>query len=487
MGFSFEKILLTSSILLFISIVASKTSGRMGIPVLILFLGIGMLVGSDALNLIYFDDPSASQSLGAISLVFILFSGGLDTQWESIKPIVWRGISLATLGVLLTALLLGVFVSFIADFTLLEGLLLGAVVSSTDAAAVFSILRSKSIGLKRNLRPTLELESGSNDPMAYFLTISLTALLTDPQTSFAGLIPSFFIQMIAGGAGGYLMGKAMVYVLNHIHLQYEGLYSVLLLSMVVFTYSGINYVNGNGFLAVYIAGVIMGNSRFIHKKSLLRFYDGISWLMQILMFITLGLLVFPKQIIPVIGVGLLISLFLIFVARPVGVFISLAFFKMSLREKLFISWVGLRGAVPIVFATYPLIAGVAKSDMIFNIVFFIVLTSVSLQGTTLTLVANWLHLSVPERLRKKSLLELELTDNHRNQLIELTIPPQSKAVGKTIVDIGFPKASLIVMIKRNDSYITPDGTTQIKAGDDLLIMANTETEIEKIQEVLDIN
>jgi cell volume regulation protein A len=478
--------LLTSSILLFISIVASKTSGRLGIPVLVLFLGIGMLVGSDALNLIYFDDPNASQSLGAISLVIILFSGGLDTQWESIKPIVWRGVSLATLGVLLTALAVGVFVSFLSDFTLLEGLLLGAVVSSTDAAAVFSILRSKSIGLKRNLRPTLELESGSNDPMAYFLTISLTYLLVNSQATFIELVPSFFIQMVLGSAGGYLMGKAMVYIINHIQLQYEGLYTALLLSMVIFTYSGVNYLNGNGFLAVYIAGVIMGNSRFIHKKSLLRFYDGVAWLMQILMFITLGLLVFPRQIVPLIGIGILISLFLIFVARPLGVFISLALFKMSFREKLFISWVGLRGAVPIVFATYPLIAGVSKSDMIFNIVFFIVLTSVSLQGTTLTLVASWLHLSVPEKLRRKSILELELTDNQRNELIELTIPPQSKAVGKTIVEIGFPKTSLIVMIKRDKSYLTPNGATQINAGDDMLIMANSETEIEQIQKALDI-
>jgi cell volume regulation protein A len=322
--------------------------------------------------------------------------------------------------------------------------------------------------------------------MAYFLTISLTYLLVNSQATFIELVPSFFIQMVLGSAGGYLMGKAMVYIINHIQLQYEGLYTALLLSMVIFTYSGVNYLNGNGFLAVYIAGVIMGNSRFIHKKSLLRFYDGVAWLMQILMFITLGLLVFPRQIVPLIGIGILISLFLIFVARPLGVFISLALFKMSFREKLFISWVGLRGAVPIVFATYPLIAGVSKSDMIFNIVFFIVLTSVSLQGTTLTLVAGWLHLSVPEKLRRKSILELELTDNQRNELIELTIPPQSKAVGKTIVEIGFPKTSLIVMIKRDKSYLTPNGATQINAGDDMLIMANSETEIEQIQKALDI-
>lgn len=484
MNFTFDNVLLGSSVLLFISVIASKTSGKLGVPILILFLGIGMLAGSEGIGGIYFDNSKAAQSLGAISLVFILFSGGLDTKWESIKPIVWRGVTLSTIGVLLTAVLVGVFVSYFYDFTLYEGLLLGAIVSSTDAAAVFSILRTKNIGLKRNLRPTLELESGSNDPMAYFLTISFTFLLANPETSPTDLAFSFLVQMAVGGLSGFLLGRAMLWFINHINLEYEGLYSVLILAMGVFVYSFTNFLQGNGFLAVYLAALVLGNHAFIHKKSLLRFYDGVAWLMQILMFLTLGLLVFPSQIVPIVGIGLSVSVFLVLVARPVGVFVSLAFFRMSVREKLFISWVGLRGAVPIVFATYPLLAGVSKANIIFNIVFFIVLVSVTLQGTTLSLVANWLRLSVPERLRRKSPLELELSDNEKHNLIELVIPPDSLALGKNIVQLNFPKTSLIVMIKREDAYITPNGTTEIKAGDQMLIMMDHEKETEKIHESL---
>ncbi|MDO1449865.1 potassium/proton antiporter [Rhodocytophaga aerolata] len=486
MNFTFENILLGCSILLFIGIIASKTSGKTGVPVLLLFLGIGMLAGSDGIGGIYFDNYKAAESLGSISLALIIFSGGLDTKWESIKPILWRGVSLSTLSVLITALVVGVFVSWISDFSLLEGLLLGSIVSSTDAAAVFSILRTKNIGLKRNLRPTLEFESGSNDPMAYFLTIGVTGLLVNPESSIISLIPSFFIQMILGSLGGYLMGRVSLWLINHIKLENDGLYPVLTLSLAIFTFAGTNYVNGNGFLAIYIAGMVMGNNNFIHKKSLIRFYDGVAWLMQILLFITLGLLVFPKQIVPVIGIGLLVSLFLIFVARPLSVFISLLFFRMSVREKVYISWVGLRGAVPIVFATYPLLSGVNQAETMFHIVFIIVLTSVILQGTTLGVVANWLHLSVPEKLRRKSALELELADNEKNALIEVEIPPQSKAVGKTIVGLDFPKTSLIVMIKRDNGYIVPNGATEIKSGDNMLIMAADEREIDRVHQVLDI-
>lgn len=485
MNFTFQEILLGCSILLLFAILASKASGKTGLPLLLFFLSVGMLAGSDGIGGIYFDNYKAAESLGSISLALIIFSGGLDTKWESIKPILWRGISLSTLGVLITALTVGVFVSWVTDFTLLEGLLLGSIVSSTDAAAVFSILRTKNIGLKRNLRPTLEFESGSNDPMAYFLTVGMTGLVMNADSSIVSLIPSFFIQMFVGSAGGYFMGKASLWIINHIKLENDGLYSVLTLALAILTFAGTNFVNGNGFLAVYIAGIVLGNNSFIHKKSLIRFYDGIAWLMQILLFITLGLLVFPKQILPVMGIGLLISFFLIFVARPISVFISLLFFRMSVREKTYISWVGLRGAVPIVFATYPLLSGVERAETIFHIVFLIVLTSVILQGTTLGVVANWLHLSVPEKLRRKSALELELSDNEKNAMIEVEIPYNSKAVGKTIVELNFPKTSLIAMIKREGHYITPNGATQIKPGDNMLIIATDEKEIDKVHQVLD--
>jgi len=486
MNLTFENILLIGSVLLFFSIAASKTSGKLGVPVLVLFLAIGMLGGSEGIGRIYFDNPKLAQFLGASSLAFILFSGGLETKWESVKPILPRGILLATIGIILTALLVGSFVCLFYDFTWYEGLLLGSIVSSTDAAAVFSILRSRNVGLKRLLRPTLELESGSNDPMAYILTISLTTLLTKTDASVAQLAVSFVLQMIVGAVSGFLMGRAMVWVINHIKLEFEGLYAVLVLSMVTFTFSATDFVGGNGFLAVYLAAIVMGNTQFIHKKSLIRFYDGVAWLMQILMFITLGLLVYPSRLLPVAVMGIAVSLFLIFVARPVAVFVSLAFFRVSFREKLFVSWVGLRGAVPIVFATYPLIAGVAKADMIFNVVFFIVFTSVLLQGTTLPLVAHWLKLSVPEKIRKKYPLELELADNERSALIEVVIPPASHAVGKTVLQLGFPKTSLIVMIKRDGSYITPNGNTRLEQGDQMLIMADSEQEADKVHQVLGV-
>lgn len=477
-----ENILLIGSILLLLSILASKTTGRLGVPALIIFLAIGMLAGSDGIGGIHFDDPSLTQSLGAIALTFILFSGGLETKLESVKPVLWQGVTLSTLGVLLTTVSLGIFISYISDFTLTEGLLIGAIVSSTDAAAVFSILRSKSIGLKGNLRPLLELESGSNDPMAYFLTIGITSILIHKDLSFASLIPLFFQQMIIGAIAGLLLGKAMTWILNKINLDYDGLYPVLTLALVFFTYSITTFLSGNGFLAVYLSAIILGNQNFIHKKSIMRFYDGQAWLMQIVMFLTLGLLVFPKQVLPFIGTGLIIALFLMFVARPLAVFLCLLPFKANIRERFLISWVGLRGAVPIVFATYPLIQGVEKSGMIFNIVFFIVLTSVTLQGTTIPFVAKLLYLFKPVKFKARYPLELELSDNFKNELFELEIKENSPAIGRQIFQLKFPKTSLIVLIHRNDKYITPSGTTALLQGDKLLIMSDNKNDKDVIKQ-----
>ncbi len=476
-----ENILLIVSILLLLSIIASKTTGKLGVPSLIIFLVVGMLAGSDGIGGIHFDDPGFARSLGVIALTFILFSGGLVTKWESVRPVVWQGFTLATLGVLLTAVMVGVFVSGLSEFTLVEGLLLGAIVSSTDAAAVFSILRSKSIGLKGNLRPLLELESGSNDPMAYFLTIGITTLIITPEMSFASLVPMFFREMILGALFGLGMGKVMAWMLNKISLDYEGLYPALTLALVFLTFGLTTYLGGNGFLAVYLSGIILGNQNFIHKKSIVKFYDGQAWLMQIGMFLTLGLLVFPKEMIKFSGTGLLISAFLMFVARPVSVFISLASFKMNFREKLLISWVGLRGAVPIVFATYPLLAGVQKSDMIFNTVFFIVLTSVALQGTTIPLVARLLYLFKPVKFMRKHPLELELTDNFRNELFEVEVNPGSPVSGKQILELDFPKSSLVVLIHRGEKYITPGGATELEEGDRLLVMSDSKDDMPLLQ------
>jgi cell volume regulation protein A len=481
MTLSIENILLLGSLLLFVSIVASKTSFKFGIPALILFLIVGMLAGSDGPGGIYFNDPKIAQFLGVVALTFILFSGGLETKWESVKPILKDGLSLATVGVLITALTVGVFSAYILNRPLIEGLLLGAIVSSTDAAAVFSILRSRNIGLKGNVRPLLEFESGSNDPMAYFLTISFTFLVIEPDAALISLIPKFLKGMILGAATGYGFGKGMIWVVNKIKLDAEGLYPVLILSMVFFTYSFTDTIGGNGFLAIYISAIFLGNSNFIHKKSLIKFYDGQAWLVQIIMFIALGLLVFPSKIVPIIDEGILISLFLIFIARPVAVFISLAFSKdMNARKKLFISWVGLRGAVPIIFATYPLIAGVPYSDTIFNLVFFISVSSVLVQGTTLPIIAKWLHVSVPEKLKRKFPLDIELIDGQKSELIEFDITSASPSVGKAVVDLKLPSTAFIVMIHRRGKYMYATGSTIIEVGDHLLVMADNKSSLDKV-------
>lgn len=483
MNLTIENILFVGSILLFLSIVVGKTSYRFGVPTLLLFLTIGMLAGSDGIGGIRFDNPKQAQFIGIVALNFILFSGGLDTNWNSIKPILRQGIVLSTLGVMLTALTLGLFVFWVTDFTIYESMLLGSIVSSTDAAAVFSILRSKSLSLNSNLRPTLELESGSNDPMAYVLTIAFLTLVVNQDQSFASIIPMFLQQMIVGGVAGLVFGKISKMTINRIKLDFEGLYIALVIALMFITFSATDFIGGNGFLAIYISAVFLGNQDLIHKKTIMKMYDGLAWLMQIVLFLTLGLLVFPSQITPVIGIGLLISLFLIVVARPVSVFLSLIFFKMKLRRRFYISWVGLRGAVPIVFATYPLLAGIDKADMIFNIVFFISVTSVLIQGTTLTIVAKWLNVSMPEQSKPLSEVEQFLSDIPKTIMKEFEIITDY-AVNKRVVDLQFPTSAFIVMIKRNNEYLRPSGSTVIKPHDVLMVLADNQEVLDKVDKCL---
>ncbi|GGZ32995.1 K+/H+ antiporter [Echinicola pacifica] len=479
-----ENILLITSLLLFAGVLASKTSGKTGIPTLLLFLGVGMLAGSEGLGGIAFDDPSLTQFLGIIALTFILFSGGLDTKWPSVKPVLGQGIALSTLGVLLTSFSLGGFVYWISDLTLLESLLLGSIVSSTDAAAVFSILRSKSIGLKGNLRPLLELESGSNDPMAYFLTIAFTSMITIGDFSFGKIIPIFFLQMLVGAGLGWLIGRGIVLLVNRIKLDAEGLYPVLMIAMIMLTYSLTDLLYGNGFLAVYICALTVGNAKLVHKRSIMKFFDGLAWLMQVVMFITLGLLVFPSQMFPVLSLSLAAAVFLIVVARPLGIFLTLWPFNYNLREKTFLSWVGLRGAVPIVFATFPMIHGVESSSMIFHVVFFIVLTSVALQATTLPLAARWLKLSLPEELKKKSLLDLEMAEEGGSNLVEITLAPNTPMEGKKLMDIAFPTTFRVVLISRDGKFVTPNGQTELQGRDTLMIMTDSPDQDREIKELL---
>lgn len=484
MNITIENIVLVGSLLLFISIIVGKTSYKFGVPTLLLFLAIGMLAGSDGIGGINFDNPKIAQFIGIVSLNFILFSGGLDTNWKAVKPILKEGIALSTLGVLLTAISLGTFVWFVTDFTIYESLLLGSIVSSTDAAAVFSILRSKSLALKTNLRPTLELESGSNDPMAYVLTIAFLTLVINQDQSFLTIIPLFLQQMILGGALGFAFGMLSKFVINKIKLDFEGLYPVLVIALMFITFSATDFVGGNGFLAIYICAVYLGNQDLIHKKTILKMFDGLAWLMQIVLFLTLGLLVFPSQITPYIGIGLIISLFLIFIARPMSVFLSLLFFKMKMRRRLYISWVGLRGAVPIVFATYPLLAGIEKANMIFNIVFFISVTSVLLQGTTLSIIAKWLHVALPEEEKPIRDNERYILDLPKSAMKEVAIPPKSFAVDKRIVDLHFPQSAFITIIKRNGNFVSAGGSTIIKANDVLVVLLDNEDSINQVNEVL---
>ena len=470
-------ILLVVSTLLFVSVLASKTAYRTGLPMLTLFLFVGMLAGQEGIGKISYDNPETAQFLGIIALCFILFSGGLDTKYNQIKPVVWRGITLSTLGVLVTAISLGAFVYWLTDFTWLESLLLGSIVSSTDAAAVFAIFRSKSTGLKRNLRPILEMESGSNDPMAYFLTLTFISLIKEPDVSVWSMVPMFLKGMTLGALMGFAIGKLTVRAINKVSLYVEGLYPVLTIAMMFFSYSLTEFIGGNGFLAIYISGLILGNSNFMHKRSLLKFFDGFAWLMQILMFITLGLLVFPSRMIPIIGVGMLISVFLMLVARPLAMILCLLPFKIYYKDLTFISWVGLKGAVPVIFATFPMVEKLPNADMIFHIVFFITLTSLLLQGTTLFNAAKLLKLAIPEGKEKKPILEFD-SYNIKSVLEEIMVESDFKCVNQTIVDMELPKTALIVMIERDDKYFTPNGSTMIEAGDRLTILSDSKANLD---------
>lgn len=481
MGLAAEYILLSAAFLLLVSILASKVSARLGVPALLLFLAIGMLTGSEGPGGIYFDDPWLAQFLGVTALSFILFSGGLETDLEEVRPVMVIGMVLATAGVFVSALLVAGFTLLVLDFSVKEALLLGAIVSSTDAAAVFAVLRSKSLGLRGSLRPLLEFESGSNDPMAVFLTLGMIRLVQDPASSVPDLVLMFCQQMALGLVFGIGMGRIITFVLNRIRLEYDGLYSVTTMALVPLIYGATTALGGNGFLAVYLAGLVAGNRSFIHKRSLTEFHSGLAWLMQIVMFLTLGLLVFPSQLMPIAPQALLISAALILVARPLAVFVTLIWDKqLSLNERLFVSWVGLRGAAPIMLATFPLLAGVERSNTIFNLVFFIVLTSALAQGATLPYVARLLHVDAPIDTRPKYPIAFVPTEPIQSELLELTVQPGSGADHKRIVDLDLPETALIVLIRRNTEFIVPRGATMLEEGDNLLVLADRE-DLDRLQ------
>lgn len=464
--------LLVTGLLVFASIIASRVSDRLGLPALVVFLCIGMLAGSDGPGGIQFDNAPVANFVGTIALAFILFSGGLDTNWRIIRPVLGRGMLLSTLGVLVTAALTGLFAWAALGFTLPAGLLLGAIISSTDAAAVFSVLRGQGVGLKGNLKPLLELESGSNDPMAIFLTLGMTQILTVPDFAPLGLLPAFAVNMLAGVAVGIATGRLAGLVFNRIRMDYEGLYPVLSMSVVLLTFGAAEFLRGNGFLAVYVAGIILNGTDFAHKRYVVKFHDGLAWLVQIGMFLVLGLLVFPSQLPGVALLALAASAFLMFVARPAAVAIGLWGSPFSRQERLLVAWTGLRGAVPIVLATFPLMAGYEHSMLIFDVVFFIVLTSVLIQGTLLMPVARLLKVDEPLASRPAFSLAIERRGQAQGNTREVEILPNMAAVGRTVADLGVPADVLILLIGRGDGFVVPRGQTKIEPYDTLLMLGD---------------
>ena len=477
MFFTAGNILLIGSILLFVSVIVGKTGYKFGVPALLLFLIVGMIFGSDGLGL-QFHNADEAQFIGMVALSIILFSGGMDTKYSDIRPILSPGIVLSTVGVLLTAMFTGIFIWWISgmswsniSFPIVTSLLLAATMSSTDSASVFAILRSQNINLRHNLRPMLELESGSNDPMAYMLTVVLIQLVQASNMNCGEIALSFAIQFVVGGAIGYVSGRAAVFMLNKLNIDNQALYPILLLAFVFFTFSITDLIYGNGYLAVYIAGIIVGNSRIKYRKEIVTFMDGLTWLFQIIMFLCLGLLVNPHEMLDIAVVASLIGIFMIFIGRPLSIFLCLLpFKKITSKSRLLVSWVGLRGAVPIIFATYPVVAGIEGADVIFNIVFFITILSLVIQGTTISFVANKLGLSMPCE-RKGNEFGVELPEEINTNLSDMVITENDIENGDTLKDMSLPRGTLVMIVKREDEYIIPNGSLKLHIGDRLLLMS----------------
>lgn len=490
MTFTSENVLLILSVLIFSSILISKAGYRFGLPSLLLFLVAGMLFGVDGLGL-QFNDVKQAQFIGMCSLCIILFSGGMETKIKEIRPVLAPGMMLSTLGVVLTTVFTGLFIFLLSiwdrcpiSLPLVTCLLLAATMSSTDSASVFNILRNSKMRLKNNLQPMLELESGSNDPMAYILTIILIQLANtltgdaaagdlDSWTVAGNAFKTLFLQFGVGILGGIVYGFASVWFLRRVNLNNAPLYAILLLSVMFFSYTTTTYLSGNGYLAVYLAGIIIGNKSIPYRKDILSFFDGMTWLVQIFMFLILGLLVNPHEMLKTGPVALLIGIFMILVARPLSVFISLApFRKISTASKSFISWVGLRGAAPILFATYPVVENVEGADLIFNIVFFITLLSLVIQGSSITGSARLLKLNedMPE---EENTFGVEVPEE-AGKLAEITLTEESLLHGNTLKELKLPEGMLVMMIKREDKFIVPNGSVELRAGDRLLIISDHE-------------
>lgn len=470
-----EPILFVAAALTLTAVVASKLAARLGIPALLLFLALGMLVGVDGPGGVEFDDAAVAQAVGVAALALILFDGGLGTRWDVVRPVVGPGIALATVSVAITAGVTGAVATWVLDLPIEVGLLLGAIVSSTDAAAVFSVLRSRSTGLRGGIQPTLELESGANDPMAVFLTIGLVELAAGTTSSWTELIPGLIAQAGIGCAAGLAAGYVGRLVLNRIELGSDGLYPVLSISIALFTYGGTALAGGSGFLAVYLCGLWLGNHDVIHGNSIGRFHDAVAWLAQIGMFLVLGLLVSPSRLPSVAWSALVVTAVLILVARPIATALSLTPFRVPWRDQAVVAWIGLRGATPIILATFPLVEGIPESQTLFDVVFFVVLTSVLVQGTTVGPVARLLGATSHAPPRQPSPLEPGRPLPDGTSLRQLTIVDGTFADGRALVDLHLPQRALLVLLERDGTFVVPTGATHLAAGDTVTLLVDDDT------------
>ena len=480
MIFTTGNILLIGAVLLMAGILIQKPGYRFGIPALLLFLVVGMIFGCDGLG-VQFDDVRGAQFVGMVSLSIILFAGGLGTRIKDIKPILAPGIVLSTVGVLLTTAITGIFVWWISGlswtsihFALLPSMLLAATMSSTDSASVFGILGAQKMNLKHNLRPTLELESGSNDPMAYLITTMLVdVLVTGDSVTVVSLLRIFLVQFVLGALLGFAFGRLGVWMLNRLNLDNRALYPIMAVAICFLTFSLTDTLGGNGYLAIYVTGIVIGNEKVSFRRETITFIDGLSWLCQIVMFLMLGLLVNPLEMWQVAGMALLIGLFMIVVARPISVFFSLIpFSNIPFKGKVFISWVGLRGAVPILFATYPVVAGLEDHHTIFNIVFFITILSLLVQGTTIKSMAQYLKLSEP-LLNDVSDFGVEIPEDSGSSLKDLYVTSTMLEKGSFVRDLHLPQGQLVMMVKRDNELLVPNGQLELREGDHLLIIQET--------------
>jgi cell volume regulation protein A len=457
--------ILLGALFLLASILTSAAVSRFGAPLLLIFLVVGMLAGEDGPGGIRFGDYQIAHLVGTVALAVILFDGGLRTRAATFRVGLWPAMSLATVGVVITAVAIGLFAAWALNLHWMQGLLIGAIVGSTDAAAVFSLLHAHNMQLKQRVGATLEIESGVNDPMAVFLTVALTGMLSAGQTDVTPMIVLHFVeQMLIGALAGIAAGYALGAIINRLTLA-TGLYPLLAMAGGLATFAITTWLDGSGFLAIYLAGLVLGNRRLHEAQNILRVHDGMAWLSQIVMFLVLGLLVTPSALLTNVWSELGVALALIFVARPLAVFVSLLPFHFPWREQFYISWVGLRGAVPIVLALFPLLAGLDKAGLFFNVAFFVVLVSLLVQGWTVAPVAKWLGLQVPTSRGAVQRVNLDVPGHYEQEFVGYRVTPETAAVSEMPTHLHLPDGARVLTVIRGDRSLAPEEVTALELDD----------------------